>query len=256
MVEHLPGGPVISTSFPLYWFSSEEAKGHGLKSCFCGEGADELFGGYRTGTPSEGYVIGNEVENYIRVNGTFTRDEACSLVGEKLETDNLQKKFEVEFKGDGRREDVLFNRIRYLLMSGLIIDKHMLEKGDGMSMAKPTELRMPYLDKHVLELAYKLPLAYCIGNNEKKKIVKALAKKLGLPSEIYNRPKQRTSLPYEYLYYHSSFGEKIRRRLLGNSSVKSIFPIKFIEGVVQNSKNNPKRIHALYILDVWLARCL
>lgn len=257
MVGHLPGGPVLSTSFPLFWFSSQAARAHNIRVCFSGEGADELFGGYRT-SQSENYPLaGREVEYFNKLSGTFSPDEVRQLTGRTYNTETLQHEVDATFIAEGKPEDIRFNRIRHLLSCGLVIDKHMLEKGDGMTMAAPMEMRMPFLDARVAEYVFSLPHDFFIQNTQTKKILRELAKRKKVAKAIWDRPKQRTSLPYKALYYHTAAGKELVRRAFGKkSALRSIMHVRAAEETVLHSECNPKKVHALIILESWLRQFL
>ncbi len=69
-----------------------------------------------------------------------------------------------------------------------------LLKADKMSMAHSLELRVPYLDKVVMEEAAALPVSYKLCNGQTKAVLRSASHKT-LPAEWANRPKKGFPVP-------------------------------------------------------------
>ena len=68
-----------------------------------------------------------------------------------------------------------------------------LERDDAVSMANGVELRVPFLDKDIINLALDIPGIYKIKNNEdllRKHILRDVAKSIGVPDYFADRPKK------------------------------------------------------------------
>jgi asparagine synthase (glutamine-hydrolysing) len=68
-----------------------------------------------------------------------------------------------------------------------------LQRDDAVTMANSVELRVPYLDKDLVEMVMEMPMKYKMGNgkeNLRKCILRELAADLNLPKEIVLRPKK------------------------------------------------------------------
>jgi asparagine synthase (glutamine-hydrolysing) len=70
----------------------------------------------------------------------------------------------------------------------------MLTKVDWMSMKNSLEVRVPFLDHRVVELAFQMPGSFKLRNGKGKYILKNAFKDL-LPSSIYRRPKAGFEVP-------------------------------------------------------------
>jgi len=68
-------------------------------------------------------------------------------------------------------------------------------KVDRMSMATSLEMRAPILDHEFVEWSASLPLEWKYRNGTRKYILKKLAERIGVPSELLHRRKQGFSLP-------------------------------------------------------------
>jgi asparagine synthase (glutamine-hydrolysing) len=76
----------------------------------------------------------------------------------------------------------------------MVLEGDMLVKADRMSMANSLEVRVPFLDYRVVNLAFSLPSEYKIDAFQRKKIVKETFSHL-LPPELMNRGKQGFEVP-------------------------------------------------------------
>ncbi len=70
-----------------------------------------------------------------------------------------------------------------------------LTKVDRMSMATSLEVRVPMLDHEFVEWAASLPIEWKLRRGSRKYILKRLAERLGIPSELVHRRKQGFQLP-------------------------------------------------------------
>ncbi len=74
---------------------------------------------------------------------------------------------------------------------------NILTKVDRMSMAVSLETRVPYLDKDLVELAFRVPSKFKLEGNETKAILKRVAARL-VPKECVYRPKEGFSIPIKH----------------------------------------------------------
>ncbi len=68
-----------------------------------------------------------------------------------------------------------------------------LQRDDAVTMANSVELRVPYLDPELVDLALKVPIEYKLDNgkdNLRKCILREIASDIGVPAEIVRRPKK------------------------------------------------------------------
>ncbi len=87
------------------------------------------------------------------------------------------------------------NRVSYL-ESLFYMRNTLLRDSDFMSMAHGLELRVPFLDRALVEACFRIPGERKLeGNSPKSLLLASLG--VELPSEIVNRPKRGFTLPFE-----------------------------------------------------------
>ena len=213
-----------SSALPFY-FLSQKVK-QKITVAISGDGGDEVFGGYRKYSGERWSVLGNlipqKIRNLVENNlfenkdtslGEFARQlrrflltlssvpsERQALWLEQINEINMQKLFgDSGLKTDGilRNYRMGFNdTINSMLAAdmGLSLPGDMLVKVDRMSMANSLEVRSPFLDRDLVEFAFRLPGKYKVGMFKRKKILReAFSKRL--PGWCLNLPKKGFEVP-------------------------------------------------------------
>ncbi len=134
---------------------------------------------------NERYTEGVSMQPFQREMGVLADDFVA------LDRDPL-KSFR-EYLDEAPAHDPL-SRVLYL-DSKTYLPGDILTKVDRMSMATSLEARVPMLDHVLLEWVAALGPRWKMRDGEQKFILKKLAKRVGIPSEVLNRPKQGFSLP-------------------------------------------------------------
>jgi asparagine synthase (glutamine-hydrolysing) len=127
----------------------------------------------------------------------------------------------------------------------LVLPNDMLSKVDLMSMAHGLEVRVPFLDHHIIAYAFQLPVASKINGQMKKRILQDTFRDL-IPAELYNRPKQGFEVPLKK-WFKTSMKSMIKDDLLGDQFIESqnIFdPIVIRKLKKQLFSINPGDAHA------------
>lgn len=131
---------------------------------------------------------------------------------------------------------------------------NLLERGDRMSMAASLELRPPFLDHQLVELAFSLPSNVKVRHGRTKWVIKEAARGL-LPDGIIDRPKAGFRVPIAR-WMRGSMGDLAGERLLDRSSfVTTVFDRAAVEGLLASHRtgmrNEDIRIWTLLSLEVW-----
>jgi len=203
------------------YFVCHAARAAGLTVALSGIGADELFGGYpsfdyaryvaplrqlparalralcRTGGDRWKKIsflaLPGPVGEYLFYRGLFAPADVAQLCGttEKAVIDCLQSlPLDSRFNTLTNGERVSWIEMKYYLQNQLLKDT------DVMSMWHSLEVRVPFLDKSVLDLAGRISSALKFGHPRKKNLL-IQAFQAELPRAIWDRPKQGFTFPFE-----------------------------------------------------------
>jgi len=195
-------------------------------------------------------------EAYMLSYSYYNEDELKQLF--KIEIYEYYKKlreqhasfFNQEYKDDN------INKMCYtdihMFMQGLN-----LSYSDKASMAASVEVRVPFIDKKVIELGMQIDGSLKLKQGKSKYILKKVAEKY-LPHEIIYRPK-------------ASFGAPIRSwisndlrfmvdELLSKENIerRGIFNYEYIKKLIEEDRNgvedNAYRIYQLLTMEIWLSK--
>jgi asparagine synthase (glutamine-hydrolysing) len=139
-------------------------------------------------------------------------------------------------------------------------DIHMFMQGlnlsytDRASMAASVEVRVPFIDKEVIELAMKIKGKLKYKHKQSKYILKKVAEDY-LPKDIIYRPKASFGAPIRS--WISGELKSMVDELLSESAVtrRGIFNYKYIKQLIENDRNgvedNAYRIYMLLTMELW-----
>jgi len=127
----------------------------------------------------------------------------------------------------------------------LVLPDDMLKKVDLMSMAHGLEVRVPYLDHHLVEFVNGLPESSKINPGIRKKILQDAYREM-LPAELYRRPKSGFEVPL-LKWFRTSLKSLIRDDLLEDQFILEQGIFNEVE--IKKIKNklfsyNPQDVHA------------
>ena len=217
-----PFSGVIST-----WFLSGLIKEH-VTVALSGDGADELFGSYRTqrlAAPIEacteaesGNISRSKAVSICEMHG-FTYDEVKIIYGKgdaaaqrmaqyimddptkrMLYTSEMLEKIDAYHSENlVRRQHDKISDKNYLNMAltydfQTLLPDQVLAFVDRLSMSHSVEVRPPFLDPRIIEFVMKLPDNMKIRNGRTKHILKEVASGL-LPDSLIDRPKEGFLMP-------------------------------------------------------------
>lgn len=276
-------GPISEASDVAVYRLAELASAH-VKVVLSGEGSDELFGGYPKHrfaglTSAVGLipyrlrrVLLSSLERSLPVGLSRPRVAVRALIG-RTEAERMEAWFapfltseRVALLGgaDGhdrfRRWPTEANALSRMLagdVAGWLPD-NLLERGDRMSMAASVELRPPFLDVDVVDLAFSMPARLKVRAGTGKWVVRQLARNL-LPPEIVDRPKVGFRVPLD-AWFRTGLREMARDRLTSRDSlVAELFDRRMVQRLLDDHesgrRNEESRIWTLLSLEVWNAVC-
>lgn len=266
---------------PLFFLAQNAAKY--VKVVLSGEGADELFGGYPM------YVEGGHFEQYARLPRCVRR--AVAAVARRLPDRVKGKRFALRGALQPyqrfMRANYVFTRderARYLKHPGTPCDPvelarphfdkvaaldeptqlqyvdmqtwmlyDILQKADRMSMANSLELRVPFLDRKMLELAVTLPTKHRVRGNVTKVALRRAALRR-LPECTANRPKCGFPVPLNDWLRQDRYYERVRAAFTGEIADKFFNReaiLRLLDDHKQGRALNMKKIWTIYTFILW-----
>ncbi|MFQ8832026.1 MAG: asparagine synthase-related protein [Ruthenibacterium lactatiformans] len=131
-----------------------------------------------------------------------------------------------------------------------------LLKADKMCMAHSLELRVPFLDKKVLEFAETVPVDYRIQGTDTKIVMRHAANKT-LPDEWANRPKKGFPVPIRYWLREEKYYNIVKEYFTSDYAAVFFKPdalMKLLDDHFHERANNQRKIWTVFTFLVWYKR--
>ena len=280
-VQYMLDQPLADPSCVALYFVSKLAA-EKVKVVLSGEGADELFGGYRIyhePTSLSGYqrlprwirralaaVVGAVPFDFkgksfvIRGSKTleqrfignaymFGKEEKKRLLKTITATDPTSHTAEWYDRCKGL-DDV--TRMQYLDINRWMVGDILL-KADRMSMAHSLELRVPFLDKQVFDVARRIPAKLRIGGGTTKHALR-LAAKRHMPEKDTQRPKLGFPVPTRVWLRQDKYYERVKEVFLGENAERFFHTdelVRLLDEHRDGKKDNNRKIWTVYMFLVW-----
>jgi asparagine synthase (glutamine-hydrolysing) len=262
-------------SIPLYYLSAF-ARQH-VTVALSGEGSDELFGGYPIYRRMLGFervnrlplaapagrvlaavtgdtkvrkyaeMLGRPLEwRYGGVGGLFSETQAQRL---NLTAGSPLDSVAAAYRNCAHLPPLA--RMSYVDIKTWLADD-LLVKADRMSMAHSLELRVPFLDHHLVEFAARLPERLKVRGGITKYVLKKWAEPL-LPREIVHRPKKGFPVPVKS-WFRGDLSGFARETLLDSASIAREFLSPHeVEHLLEmhSREDRSEQIYSLLVLDHW-----
>lgn len=183
--------PMTSHDNIGFFLLSHEVAKH-VKVVLSGQGADELFAGYRC-FQQLAQIEKNpfDLKTYRQLVFDHTHEEIRASIMEKWQTADLSGAFILKQFQNNNAEQLVDNALQ--VDATFSLANGPLARVDNMAMTASIEARVPFLDQDVVNLASAMPRSFKLANNGK-----SILKKLGLellPSEVVNRSKGYFPVP-------------------------------------------------------------
>lgn len=280
-IQYYMDEPLADASSVALYFLNQEAAKH-VKVCLSGEGADELFGGYNTYKDAfvmHWYdcipewirgIIGGVAEklparkgvNFLvrRKKNLENRFIGETLIFTEKQKKSIMKNYIGANKSDSiskqymkrNRKQSIVSRMQYTDIKLWLVGDILL-KADKMSMANSLELRVPYLDSKVFEIARKIPLEYRVNKTQTKILFREIAGSY-LPEKIAEKKKLGFPVPMRDWLREEKYAKMVRQEF--NSEVaKKFFHIKqiqkLLEAHISGKQDCWRQIWCIYVFILW-----
>lgn len=280
-VQYYLDQPLADPSCVALYFVSKLAA-EKVKVVLSGEGADELFGGYRIyhePTSLRGYqrlprflrkaaaaavgaipfdfkgksflIRGSKTieERFIGNANMFTQKEKVKLLRDIPATDPtaLTKEYYDRCRG---LDDV--TRMQYLDINRWMVGDILL-KADRMSMAHSLELRVPFLDKEVFEVASRIPVKHRVAAGTTKYAMR-LAAERHVPESAATKPKLGFPVPIRVWLREDAYYNKVKAAFESPAARQYFHTeelLRLLEQHKAGKKDNSRKIWTVYMFLVW-----
>jgi len=274
--------PLADPSAIALYFVSQTAAQH-VKVALSGEGADEFFGGYNIYREPFALRPMQKIPKPIRV----LLGKAASLIPFKIKGKNYliraSKKLEERFIGNAfmfnekERTKILKNptgkynhmdltkpfydkvkdlddvtRMQYIDINFWLIGDILL-KADKMSMAHSLEVRVPFLDKEVFEVARHIPTKYKV-NKENTKYAMRMAANRYLPDMVAEKKKLGFPVPIMIWLRDDKYYNIVKTAFTSEGAQKYFNTdeiVQFLDDHKNGKEDNSRKIWTVYMFLVW-----
>ena len=273
--------PLADPSCVALYFVSKLAAEH-VKVVLSGEGADELFGGYRIYHEPTSLAGYQKLPRFLRkaaaglvsavpfdfkgksflIRGSKTLEERFignAYMFDRKEKARLLKSIPATDPADYTAywydrcvglDDV--SRMQYLDINRWMVGDILL-KADRMSMAHSLELRVPFLDREVFAVASRIPVKHRIGGGTTKYAMR-LAAKRHMPEESTARPKLGFPVPIRIWLRKKTYYDRVKAAFLSPAAERFFNTqelMKFLNQHYQGKKDNSRKIWTVYAFLLW-----
>lgn len=269
------------SAIALYFVSQTAAKY--VKVSMSGEGADEFFGGYNIYREPFALAPMKRIPKPVRkALAKAVSVISCSFKGKNYLI-RASKDVEERFIGNAfmfgmkEREKILKNpsgrydfkqltkpfydkvkdlddvtKMQYIDMHFWLIGDILL-KADKMSMAHSLEVRVPFLDKKVFEVARKIPTRFKVNDQNTKFAMRQAAHKY-LPDMVAEKKKLGFPVPTRIWLREETYYQIVKEAFLSDAA-KKYFHVKELLKLLDRHKagkeDNSRKIWTVYMFLVW-----
>ncbi len=267
------------SSIAIYSISKEARKQ--VKVILSGEGADELFGGYRIYREVDALRIFNHIPPYLKkillwtanhlpdMKGKHFIQRGCiplrdRYVGNAFVFNEKEKEKLLSFYTDTQAfTDIthpIYDQLTHLdpLSRMQMVDLrtwlrgNILVKSDRLTMAHALELRVPFLDQHVLDLAKYLTLREKIAGSQTKILLREAFEGF-IPSHVLEAPKKGYPVPLNKWLKEDLFDEA--RDIILSPSCEHLIhqqtAMSYLEAHAKGKANHARKIWTLLTFVLW-----
>ncbi len=277
--------PLADPSAIALYFVSRLASKH-VKVALSGEGADEFFGGYNiyrepmdlgimTAIPKPirkfmanicralpfkikgmNFIIRSSMdleERFIGNAKMFSEKERAKILKDptgKYNHMEITKPYYDFTKGLDPVTRMQFIDLNLWMVGDILL------KADKMSMANSLEVRVPFLDKKVFDVARKIPADYRVNRRATKYVFRMAAKDC-LPEEVASKKKLGFPVPIRVWLREDKYYNIIKEAFNGEGAKKYFNTdeiMKYLDDHRAGKADNSRKIWTIYMFLVWYNR--
>lgn len=281
-VQYQMDEPLADPSAIALYFVSQTAAKH-VKVALSGEGADEFFGGYNIYREPHSLLPITRLPKPVRkVLGGVAKAIPFHVKGKNYlirASKDLQERFigNAFMFHEKERQKILkhptgnypheeltkpfYDKVKHLddVTKMQYIDIHfwligdILLKADKMSMAHSLEVRVPFLDKEVFNVARTIPTKYKVNQSNTKYAMRMAAHRY-LPDMVAEKKKLGFPVPIR-IWLKDDHYYNIVKEAFTSKTAKQYFKtdeiVKFLDRHKQGKEDNSRKIWTIYMFLVW-----
>ncbi len=282
--------PIAASSIVPMYFVCERAR-QDVKVALVGQGPDELFGGYRRHLGVRYGTLWSRLPSWTRVaisstvaalprNETLKRGVYSLAIPDRMRRyqhvlsilpgDQVDDLFQAGLlepnSGDAILEcwanmaDLMsetdeLGGLQFLEVRSTLPDE-LLMYADKLSMAHGLELRVPFLDKEIVEYVERLPASFKVRNGSRKWLHRQVCRTF-LPDSILKRPKRGFAVNVVDDWFRGAIDNRMAETLLDNGSrvyqyLRPTAVRELFEQHASGRHDNHKILFSLVVLEEWL----
>ncbi len=257
ILAHLPAAvgvmsePMVSQDVVAFYLLAERVK-KDVKVVLCGQGADEVFGGYYW-YPRMDTDTGSDLERLRRHYFDRPHADFLDIVTPGYRGADHTAELIANLLAQPGAETFL-DRVLRLDVTTLIVDDP-VKRVDNMTMAFGLEARVPFLDHELIELAMQMPPALKLKSDGKFPL-KAVARGL-IPDAVIDRPKGYFPIPV-LKYIRGPFLDFMRAVLTSDACRRrGVFDPAYIDRLLADPEREPltpiggSTLRHLALFELW-----
>lgn len=278
-IQYMMDEPLADPSAIALYFVANIASNN-VKVALSGEGADEIFGGYNI--YHEPYSVSwyykipykirrmlgilvyplrhhrgfnfiyrrshNLEDRYVGNAFMFEPAESKKILNYKLKPTTYKDLTRMYYNKARKYDDV--TKMQYIDFNFWLIGDILL-KADKMSMANSLEVRVPFLDRVLIDTARKIPTKYKIKDGKTKYLFREVARDI-LPEKWSNKKKLGFPVPIrEWLKEDDTYNLIKDTFLKSEEFFKPKKIIKLLDEHKKGKRDNSRKIWTIYSFLVW-----
>ena len=282
-VQYYMDQPHADPSCVALYYVCKIASEH-VKVVLSGEGADELFGGYRIYHEPYSLRYSKFLPRFIwkgiagvlnSIPVEFPGKSYANRASKKLEerfignanlfSDKEKRKILKNTEGMKKPEEITkpfyddtkgmddVTRMQYIDINLWMIGDILL-KADRMSMANSLELRVPFLDKEVWNLAKTIPSKYKITKDGQTKVAMRKAALKNMPEKVASRKKLGFPVPTREWLKQEKYYNIVKKEFESETAKKYFVTeeiVKLLDEHIKLKKDNSRKIWTIYVFLIW-----
>lgn len=280
IIWHMDDPLADPSCIPLYFVAREARKQ--VKVVMSGEGADELFGGYNIYREPESLKVFNSIPAPVQkllgkvaqvlpegVKGKSFLERGTTPLSERYignakmfedeQLSHLLHNYDSTLSYRDVTRALFQNSSEYPLVNQMqYVDIHtwlrgdILLKADRMTMANSLELRVPFLDKEVFQVASELPEDLKIANGTTKYILREAVKGI-VPDHVLDRKKLGFPVPIRHWLKKELYdwAVKVIKESQIDQWIKKDYVLNLLERHRMDKGDYSRKIWTVLIFAIW-----